>query len=145
MLKSESLKNINRKLGDKCDPILKSPRKVSPVTGLPTYGFVLYFRPYAGFGKIWSGNHICMKIFYLVLQNNLLTNYKVTTSNQTQAPKLYFLPFWWEKYNYAQCWHLKDDELLIHKGLIPRFPHSYFTTLIQVMPGITKRSLLSDM
>lgn len=63
--------------------------------GLPTYAFVLYFWSHAGFGKIWSGNQICIKIFYLALQNNLLINYKDTTSNQTQALELlYFLPFW---------------------------------------------------
>lgn len=126
-------------------PYSQNPKEnKSPVTSLPTYAFVLYFWPHAGFGKIWSENQICIKIFYLVLQNNLLINYKETTSNQTQSPELhYFLPFWSEKYNYPQCQHLKDEEALIDKDSILRLLHSYLAILIKVLSGITKKSLLS--
>lgn len=126
-------------------PYSQNPKEnKSPVTSLPTYAFVLYFWPHAGCGKILPENQICIKIFYLVLQNNLLIHYKETISYQTQSPELhYFLPFWSEKYNYPPCQHLKDEEALIDRDSIWRLLHSYLPTLIKVLSGITKKSLLS--
>lgn len=59
-------------------PYSQNPKEnKSPVTSLPTYAFVLYFWPHAGFGRIWSENQICIKIFYLVLQTSLFPPFLV--------------------------------------------------------------------
>lgn len=50
-----------------------------------------------------------------MLQNNLLTNYKETAPNQTQAPELLYFLHLWKKYNYPQCQHFKNEEVLIRK------------------------------